>query len=76
MEPTFDIFTGTPGEDAVWLEAVRGLANAREQIQRIASTKQGKYFLFSVQSHSVIEQIDTTSKRLERAPSARKAGAA
>jgi hypothetical protein len=74
-EPTFDIFSGMPGESAIWLEAVMGLANARHRMEQIAAKTPGKYFLFSIQSHAVIERIDT-GKPLERALQRRKTGAA
>ena len=56
-EPRFDIFSGTPDKDAVWVECVCGLSNARERMERIAAQKPGRYFLFSVLSHSVLVKI-------------------
>lgn len=35
-EPTFDMFRGTTDKDVVWLEAVSGLAKARERLEQIA----------------------------------------
>ena len=46
-ESTFDIFSGHLGEDALWLEAVEGLSNARERMQKIAEQTPGAYFVFS-----------------------------
>jgi hypothetical protein len=61
-EPNFDIFSGVPDKNAVWVECVRGLSNARERMGQIAAEKPGRYFLFSLQSHSVLARIETFSK--------------
>ena len=61
-EPRFDIFSGDMDKDAVWVEAVEGLANAHEQMEQIASRVPGRYFLFSSYSHSVLGRIDTTQR--------------
>ena len=60
-EPPFDIFSGTMDRYAIWLETVRGLANARDRMLQIAAERSGRYFLFSSQSHTVLAQVDTTS---------------
>jgi hypothetical protein len=56
-EPIFDIFSGIPNESPVWLEAVRGLSNAKERVEHIAAKKPGAYFVFSVESHKVFARI-------------------
>jgi hypothetical protein len=61
-EPKFDIFSGAPDKDAVWVECVRGLSNARERMEQIAAKKPGRYFLFSNLSHSILAKIETFSK--------------
>jgi hypothetical protein len=61
-EPRFDIFSGAPDKDALWVECVCGLSNAREQMERIAAQKPGRYFLFSLLSHSILAEIETFSK--------------
>ena len=38
-EPRFDIFSGTVDKDARWIEAVRGLANARERMGALAKER-------------------------------------
>lgn len=58
-QPTFDVFSGTPGQNALLIEAVEGLSNARERMQQIANNKPGKYFLFSPTGHSVLAEIET-----------------
>jgi hypothetical protein len=61
-EPTFDIFSGHSGENALWLEAVEGLSNARERMQQIAEQKPGPHFVFSVIGQSVLARIETFNK--------------
>ena len=62
-EPTFDIFSGQPDKDAIWLEAIGGLSNAREHMEQIAARKPGKYFLFAPTGNSILAQIETFTKR-------------
>jgi hypothetical protein len=58
-EPTFDIFSGGPDKDPLWLETVIGLSNARERMQQIAAREPGQYFLFSAQTQTVLARIET-----------------
>lgn len=58
-EPTFDIFRGTTDKDAVWLEAVPGLARARWRMEQIARAKPGQYFVFGCSGQSILARIDT-----------------
>jgi hypothetical protein len=67
----YDVFSGVIG-DALWLDVVTGLSNARKRMEQIASTKPGRYFVFSQRSNSVMVQIDTR----ESTPSLRKAKSA
>ena len=36
-EITFDIFSGAPEENGLWVEAVEGLSNARQRLGQIAA---------------------------------------
>jgi hypothetical protein len=63
-EPTFDIFSGTPDRDAVWLECVDGLSEARQRLDYIGTVRPGAYFLYDHASRSVIAKSGTT-KQLE-----------
>jgi len=66
-EPTFDIFSGASGKDALWVEAAQGLARARERMEEIAAGKPGQYFLFSTASHSILGRIEHSIRlRLHR----------
>ena len=58
-EPTFDIFYGTSDKNAVWIEAVEGLSNARARMEEIAATHPGQYFVFSATSHSILVRTET-----------------
>jgi hypothetical protein len=59
--PAFDIFRGRFGDtDVVWIEAVEGLAAARQRMEHFASEAPGPYFVFSSFSHVVLAAIDTT----------------
>lgn len=61
-EPFFDIFKGPSEKNAVWIEAVEGLSNARERMEQIAAENPGEYFLFSTSSHSILARIETLKK--------------
>ena len=58
-EPRFDIFSGQIDKNALWIETVEGLSNARERMEQIAAEKPGQYFIFSSLSHAVLAQIET-----------------
>jgi len=61
-ESSFDIFSGRPGKDMVWIEAIQGLSNARERMEQIAAEKPGKYFVFSIASRAILAQTETFRK--------------
>ena len=58
-EPMFDIFKGEPKRNAIWLECVVGLSAAQRRMEQIASENPGQYFLFSVQSRSLLAKVDS-----------------
>jgi len=66
-ERRFDIFSGTIDKDARWIEAVRGLANACEQMEALAKENPGKYLVFSTLSHAVLAMTDTSEARRHEA---------
>jgi hypothetical protein len=57
--PVFDIFRGPSDQNAVWVEAVVGLSQARKRMEEIAAAKPGEYFIFGSSSHSILARIDT-----------------
>jgi hypothetical protein len=61
-DETFDIFSGAPDENGLWVEAIGGLSNARQRMKQIATEKPGKYFLFSGSSQSILTRIETRSQ--------------
>jgi len=61
-EPLFEIFSGLPEENAMWLEAVAGLADARSRMEHIAAETPGAYFIFSALGHAIVAKIDTSAK--------------
>jgi len=54
--PKFDIFLGPPGKDAVWLESIRGLSNAKDRMLQISAEKPGSYFVFFRTTGSIVAQ--------------------
>jgi hypothetical protein len=54
---SFDLFSGTPDEDAVWLEAVVGLDQAKDRLRRIAAESPGPYFMFHAPRQTVLMQL-------------------
>lgn len=76
QEPRFDIFSGSPDKDAMWVEAVAGLANARQRMEDLAFDVPGRYFLFSIHSRSLLAQIDTSKNFIRAEGHARAKGIA
>jgi hypothetical protein len=67
--PRFEVYSGTIDKDARWIEAVRGLANARDRMEALAKETPGKYFVFSTLTYAVMATKDTTVVGITR-PSA------
>ncbi|MGD0963872.1 MAG: hypothetical protein ABSA57_08230 [Candidatus Acidiferrales bacterium] len=57
-ETTFDIFSGAPEENGLWVESVEGLSNARQRMGQMATQKPGKYFLFCRSSRSILARMN------------------
>jgi hypothetical protein len=45
MDSTFDMFKRLPDGDPVWITAVQGLKEAKEQMVRAAAISPGEYFI-------------------------------
>jgi hypothetical protein len=58
-EGTFDIFSGAPEENGLWVEAVEGLSKAQRRMGQIAAERPGVYFLFDGNNRSILSQIQT-----------------
>lgn len=63
-EETLDTFSGAPEENVWWVEAVEGLASARQRMGRIAAEKPGKYLLFSDTDPSILVQVETFTRTM------------
>jgi len=67
--PLFDIFSGVPDKNAVWIETVAGLSNARARMEAIAAQEPGHYFVFSPRDHTILAKTETQTKQeQERRP--------
>jgi hypothetical protein len=64
-ESLFHIFSGADSEDALWVEAVRGLVRARERLDEIATRNPGRYLLFSFASRAILAKTDTASNLMD-----------
>jgi len=60
--PVFDIFSGAPDKNAVWIETVAGLSNARARMEAIAAQVSGQYFVFSRADHTILAKTETQKK--------------
>jgi hypothetical protein len=56
---SFDIFSGESKADAIWLETVEGVSNARDRMEQIAAEKPGPYFVFCVRTSQIVAQTST-----------------
>jgi hypothetical protein len=56
-DETYDIFSGTTNKDAVWLEAVIGLDEARRCVKSRAASVPGNYFVFHAETRSILMRI-------------------
>ncbi|HWY26642.1 MAG TPA: hypothetical protein VNY97_01830 [Candidatus Angelobacter sp.] len=57
-EPAFDIFLGESEKDAIWLEKVEGLSNAKARMKKFARENPGHYFVCS-ENHSILARTNT-----------------
>lgn len=58
----FELFSGRPDSDPLWLETIRGREEAQTTLERHAATKPGAYFIFSTTTYAVVAKIDTTPR--------------
>jgi hypothetical protein len=57
--PQYDVFLGTFGVDATWLEAVDGVGNALDRMKFLAAEVPGPYFIFCQKTHRVMASMNT-----------------
>lgn len=60
-QPAFDIFLGESEKDAIWLEKVEGLSNAKARMKKFARENPGHYFVSS-ENHSILARTNTYSQ--------------
>lgn len=63
-EESYDIFSGAPEENGLWVEAVEGLSSAHRRMGQIATEKPGTYFLLSNTDQSILTRVDTRSRTM------------
>jgi len=73
-ESTFDIYAGTPGGNARWMESASELAVAQKRMQELAAKTPGPYFIFNIWTSCVLSQLNT--QRALSAPQRKFANAA
>jgi len=61
---SFDIFSGAPEENGLWVEAVEGFSSAHQRMGQIAAEKPGTYFLLSNTDQSILTRVDTRSRTI------------
>lgn len=59
---TYDIFSGSPDEKFVWLEAADDLPAASERLKQLSINHPGEYFVYCCRTHSVVTQVNTSSQ--------------
>lgn len=65
---TLDIFQGHYGdENAIWIEAVDGLAAARKRMEEVALHRPGAYFVFSANDGLVLAIVNTAERSIPAA---------
>lgn len=63
--PQFDIFSGSPPNNAVWLESISDFDQAFARMKQIAAEKPGPYFVFSQSSQMLVASTDSTAPEAE-----------
>ncbi len=62
----FDIFAGEIYKDAIWLEAVNGLEEAKIRMEQLARRNPGKYFIYCSVTRSVVARLETHPKPVHK----------
>jgi hypothetical protein len=58
VDRTYDIFKKTSDKDAVWLETVQGLGQAKRRLLHHRSTSTGEYLVFDATEAKFIDVWD------------------
>jgi hypothetical protein len=54
LDAKFDIFKKLPDGHPIWVTAVVGLEEAKRQLEQMARTAPGEYFIFSIRNGRVV----------------------
>jgi hypothetical protein len=55
MDAKFDIFKKLPDGRPLWVKAVDGLEEAKNQLARLAAISPGEYFIYSARKGCVVQ---------------------
>jgi hypothetical protein len=55
MDAKFDIFKRLPDGHPIWVKAVDGLEEARNQLARLAASSPGEYFIYNAQNGGILQ---------------------
>jgi hypothetical protein len=55
MDAKFDIFMRLPDGHPIWVKAVDGLDEAKNQLARLAVSSPGEYFIYNVQNGDIVQ---------------------
>lgn len=55
----YDIFSGHDDGNAIWVDAVDGLAAAADRMNQLAREKPGPYFVLCTTKYKILTSIDT-----------------
>jgi hypothetical protein len=55
MDAKFDIFKKLPDGHPLWVKAVDGLEEAKNQLARLAASSPGEYFIYSTRKGCVVQ---------------------
>jgi hypothetical protein len=55
MDAKFDIFKKLPDGHPIWVKAVDGLEEAKNQLARLAVSSPGEYFIYSARNGGIVQ---------------------
>jgi hypothetical protein len=58
--PKFDIFSGVPARNAMWIGVADTVNAAQRRMKELATKKPGPYFVYSAEAKKAIAWLDTT----------------
>jgi len=64
-EDIFDIFSGPPDRDALWVEAVDGIDQARRRMREIVSQNAGPHFIFHARTGVILDIVPFAESKRE-----------